>query len=182
MNCFDDGGGAADKPSDGEEVSAGSGGEELAAFMDGEGDNGGNGGKGGKGPSVLYRVLGDDEDPAQGLSPKDPNAKQPIWSHVLNGSKSWYADQYISTSGSLAKALELAAKRVGDRSIVEIDTSQVIGDIIDISTPRAARAQGLKGYAYGLALRWREVLIQGSVPPEAINWVRPLSDFTLFGP
>ncbi len=49
MQCISEGAqGAADKPTDGEEVSAGSGGEELAAFFEGEG----NGGSGGKGPGV----------------------------------------------------------------------------------------------------------------------------------
>ncbi len=49
MQCISEGAqGAADKPTDGEEVSAGSGGEELAAFFEGEG----NGGGGGKGPGV----------------------------------------------------------------------------------------------------------------------------------
>jgi hypothetical protein len=44
MQCISEGAqGAADKPTDGEEVSAGSGGEELAAFFEEEG-NGGNGG------------------------------------------------------------------------------------------------------------------------------------------
>jgi hypothetical protein len=61
MNCFDDGGGAADKPSDGEEVSAGSGGEELAAFMDDEGDGGGgNGGKGRLSPQEESAKGGED--------------------------------------------------------------------------------------------------------------------------
>jgi hypothetical protein len=127
---------------------------------------------------VLYRVLYPDEDPALGLVAKDPSATEPVWSHVLNGGKPWFKSQYISTSRSLAILLQFAARRGG--LIVEIDESQVIGDIIDISTPEGARAQDLSGKAYGLARHWREVLIRVSIPPEAINWVSPLSDFTLF--
>ncbi len=49
MQCISEGAqGAADKPTDGEEVGAGSGGEELAAFFEEEGD----GGNGGNGPGV----------------------------------------------------------------------------------------------------------------------------------
>lgn len=48
ISCFDDGGGAADKPSDGGEVvSDSTGAGELAALMDDEGGNGGDGGRGG---------------------------------------------------------------------------------------------------------------------------------------
>lgn len=49
ISCFDDGGGAAEKPTDGEAVSDSTGAGELAALMD---DEGGNGGNEGKGPSV----------------------------------------------------------------------------------------------------------------------------------
>jgi hypothetical protein len=129
---------------------------------------------------VLYRVLRDDENPAVGLFAKDPGANQPIWSHVLNGSKEWYSSQYISSTRNLAKAIELASSRNG--LIAAIDESKIIGTTIDISTPSAATAAGLGGRAYSLAIHWQEVLIAGEVPPGAVNWVRPVSDWTLWGP
>ncbi len=62
MQCISEGAqGAADKPTDGEEVSAGSGGEELAAFFEEEG----NGGNGGNGPGV-----GGDEPGGEQVQPE----------------------------------------------------------------------------------------------------------------
>ncbi|HJT59619.1 MAG TPA: RHS repeat-associated core domain-containing protein, partial [Ktedonobacteraceae bacterium] len=135
-----------------------------------------------EGPNLLYRVLRADEDPAIGLLSKDPNAAESIINHVLNGGKEGFESQFISTTKSLQVALKWAAK--GGNRIAEIDASKVLGDIIDISTREGTAANGISfpSRAYSYAISSREVLIAGSIPAEAINWVEDVSNWMLFPP
>lgn len=75
ISCFDDGGGAAEKPSDGEAVGDSTGAAELAALTDDEGDNGGNGGKGGN--------LGDQSsDLSESSTDLNPPSKRHYYNNV----------------------------------------------------------------------------------------------------
>jgi hypothetical protein len=58
---------------------------------------------------------------------------------------------------------------------VRIDVDQLQPDaagnrnVVDVSTPEGARANGLGGRARSNALSSREVLLEGRVPPEAMT-------------
>ena len=88
----------------------------------------------------------------------------------MNGSKSKFKSQYISTTTDINIAREWA-NQTGNR-IVEIDLSQVSGRVIDLSTD-VGRNTYLKGAtAKGFAKGSLEVLIEGFIPPEAIKLVK----------
>jgi RHS repeat-associated protein len=123
----------------------------------------------------LFRVLRSDEDPAAGLQPKNPNANEEVGRHIRFGSKAWFSSQFISTTNDLAVAAFWSNLTGG--SVAVIDSNLVEGTIIDVSTKEALAQQGItwpsSGTAYSYALASREVLIEGSVPSDAILWVLP---------
>ena len=122
------------------------------------------------GGGKVYRVIRPDENPAQGLTAKNPSATYTPEGHILNGSKSKFKSQYISTTTDINIAREWA-NQTGNR-IVEIDLSQVSGRVIDLSTD-VGRNTYLKGAtAKGFAKGSLEVLIEGFIPPEAIKLVK----------
>uniref|UniRef100_UPI000A4E00E6 RHS repeat-associated core domain-containing protein n=1 Tax=Herbidospora sakaeratensis TaxID=564415 RepID=UPI000A4E00E6 len=117
----------------------------------------------------VYRVIRPDEDPTVGLMPKDSTAKVSVDEHVRFGSRRDFVSQYISTTKNEAIARGWAA-RSGNR-IVAIDLGKVKGEIIDLSTyqDRAYHLLDWKGRGY--AMKSEEVLINGSVPPNAVRVV-----------
>jgi len=121
--------------------------------------------------SVLYRVLRSDEEPALGLFPKDPGANQPVIDHILQGSRPWFKSQFISTTNDLGVATKWAIK--DGLRIAEIDSTKVVGNVIDVSTREALEQYGITypSFAYSWARSSSEVLIEGSVPAEAITCV-----------
>ena len=117
--------------------------------------------------SPVYRVIRPDEDPKAGLYPKDPEANWSIDQHVRFGSDPDFQSQYISTTRSLSLA-RFWASRTGNR-IVAIDLSQVDGEVTDLSTYEGREYNLLDAKGRGYAMKSEEVLIQGSIPPEAIS-------------
>jgi hypothetical protein len=116
---------------------------------------------------VVYRNLRPDEDPANGLTAKNPNANYLPGGHVTNGSKVNFASQFISTTKSIAVANKWTAGRM-----VEIDLDKYLGQVLDLSTPEGRAANGVRGAtAARLAGNSAEVLLKGDVPPDAISWV-----------
>ena len=128
------------------------------------------------GGQKLYRTLRSDENPENGLSPKDPNASKSVFQHIRFGSQPGFQSQFISTTKNLGLALEWATKTGG--RIAQIDASKVPSNIIDVSTPEGLAQQGIysPSPAYSFARSSEEVLIDGSVPSDAIDWVADAED------
>jgi RHS repeat-associated protein len=124
--------------------------------------------------NIVYRVIRADENPALGLTAKDPLATYTPEGHVLNGSRPGFASQYISTTRELRVAEKWAAIS-GDR-IVGINLDAVDGPVINLSTP-AGRELYLNGItARNFAAASSEVLVEGSIPPEAVFEVPPIEE------
>jgi RHS repeat-associated protein len=134
-----------------------------------ENGGGGGGGEGAAGPTKVWRVIRPDEDPGKGLQAKNPAANYKPEGHVLHGSKQDFKSQYISTTTKPEVAAE-QAKKSGNR-VVEIDLTKVDSKKVDLSTD-AGRKEHLKGVtATNWAKKSGEVLVEKSVPPEAVREV-----------
>jgi RHS repeat-associated protein len=112
-----------------------------------------------EGGGIVYRGLAEGEDAAVGLVARNPNAGNDIVSHIAGLRDS----QWISTT----KSLEIAQEQFGEFGIVRIDLSKVASKVVDASA-------GIPGMPSNYMLsRWaqaaQEVLIQGSVPKDAIE-------------
>ena len=115
----------------------------------------------------IYRVLRDDEDPSDGLTAKDPTQTKSIQSHVGCGSRSGYQSQYISCTADYQAAVDWARGR--RRRIVQIDTHELMRQSIPIHNLSSADASVLPGVtARNFARRYREVLVERSIPASAI--------------
>lgn len=124
----------------------------AAGFLAAEGTAEGGG-------NIVYRGLAEGEDPAAGLSARNPAAGNDVVSHVAGARNS----QWISTT----KSLDIAQARFGENGVVQIDLSMVDSEIADLSN-------GIPGLSPNAMLsRWarnaQEVLVQGYIPPEAIT-------------
>jgi RHS repeat-associated protein len=174
MQCISEGAqGAADKPTDGEEVGAGSGGEELAALMDGEGDGGG----GGKEPSIgdnsgdsstttAYRV--------QGGGSKERITVTPEGNIQIKGKDMLYVN-----FGNYDRALEFLGKRSEDAYIVQFEVSNELVDVIRSEAKLQYRGVGREFPAnpqlvdpkypgqYGLPQEYFDLLIEFTIPGSA---------------
>jgi RHS repeat-associated protein len=111
-----------------------------------------------EGENIVYRGLAPGEDPARGLTARNPMAGNDVPSHVAGARDT----QWISTTKDLA----IARERFGQQGVVAIDLNRVSNQVVDAS-------DGIPGMNPNYMLsRWarknREVLIQGYVPPEAV--------------
>lgn len=126
---------------------------------------------------IVYRNLRPDEDPDSGLVARKPGRGMTPAGHVRNGSNSTFkGSQYISTTTDQAVADRW--RQPGQRTVA-IDTDLLEPDavgrmsVVDLSTPEAASAAGVRGPARNYANNSREVLLEGRVPPHAITSVCP---------
>lgn len=112
----------------------------------------------GEGPFV-YRGLAKGEDATSGLSARAPGAGNSEISHVAGKKQS----QWISTTKDEATALE----KYGEHGAVKIDLSKVTTNISDLSEgfPNGGRMSNW-------SKRDQEVLIQDSIPAEAIEKIK----------
>jgi len=115
-------------------------------------------GAGRGGESIVYRGLAKGENPAAGLTARNPDAGNNIASHVGGARNS----QWISTTKDKA----IAQERFGQHGVVAVDLSRVNSRVVDLSG-------GIPGLDPNFMLsRWaanaQEVVIQGRVPPQAI--------------
>ena len=129
---------------------------------------------------VVYRNLRPDENPQNGLSARQPGRDMSPAGHVMNGSRdNFKGSQYMSTTTDPAVAEQW---RKEGQAQVRFDTDNVVPDskgnlsIVDISDREKATQQGLKGRAVGYAAASKEVLVEGHVPPEALETVPPKED------
>jgi RHS repeat-associated protein len=120
----------------------------------------------------LGQILSSD-----GLSASLPGRDMSISGHIMNGSKDTFkGSQFISTTTDINVALK--NNQLG-QTLVKFDTNDVISDalgnknIIDVSTPLKAQSANLNGRPYNRALASKEVLIEGRVPANKIDIVKP---------
>lgn len=120
----------------------------------------------------LFRVLRDDENPANGLHPKDPNGTQTIESHVSYGS--YILSQYISTCADYISAVNWAHKdqnKTLTKRIAVIDANVLRSRNIKMTDLTKYNAYlGQKAYNY--ANCYNEVLVEGFIPSEAITNIK----------
>lgn len=119
----------------------------------------------------MYRALNESEVPGETLRAKAPEAEASIDSHVRNGSKPGYVDQFISATMDLQVALQ----RFGGAGapVVEIDLSKVSAPTINLANPDCREEVLESNYTKHLAERAAEVLIEGDVLPPAYQVIRP---------
>ena len=126
--------------------------------------------------SIVYRTIRDDENPANGLGAKNPNANYKVSGHIQNQSRQNLRTQYISTTRWFGEAEKYALQ--DECRMVEIDLDIVEDEgceVIDVSTKQRARdvmvtAKGTYPFrAVNFAANTEEVLIVGYVPCEAIE-------------
>ena len=126
---------------------------------------------GDSGQSKVYRVIRPDENPSVGLVAKKPNRGMTTTGHVVSGSRN-KGSQFISTTTDINVANKWANKS-GNR-IVEIDLGKLPDNakVYDLSTD-IGRTTYIKGStANRLAKASSEVLVEGTIPSEAIQVIR----------
>jgi RHS repeat-associated protein len=126
---------------------------------------------------IVYRNLRPEQDPSQGLDARWPGRGMTPIGHVMNASNpNFKGSQYMSATTDPAVT---AKWRQEGQTTVRFDTDHVVPDragnlsILDISDREKAIQNGLKGRTISRANSSKEVLIEGHVPPGAIEIVPP---------
>ncbi|MCZ7647426.1 MAG: hypothetical protein M5U26_19580 [Planctomycetota bacterium] len=109
--------------------------------------------------NFVYRGLALGEDAASGLVARAPGASNSVASHVA-GKR---ASQWISTT----RSFEIAKALFGEHGVVRIDLSK-IGNRPVVDLTKGIPGQSINTMHSRWAINAQEVLIQGSIPPEAI--------------
>lgn len=139
----------------------------------------------------VYRVLREDENPDKGIFAKAPDREHiTIAGHVNNGSKKTFkGSKYISTTKSFEVALENATKdimnagKAQDLRIIQIDLNKVPNTYYDLTDPdiQDKYLVNSKGEPWEKVRRYanksQELLIEYSIPPEAIKQLGRPSEF-----
>lgn len=122
-------------------------------------------------PSVVFRVLRADENPALGLFAKNPSANYTLQQHLMFGNT--LRTRFISATRSVSVA---RSRALGDQAVVvAIDLSRVSpSQVIDVSTIAAQRGLVTNPTARLYALESAEVIFIEQVPAEAILDYVPL--------
>ncbi|MEV3986226.1 polymorphic toxin-type HINT domain-containing protein [Nonomuraea sp. NPDC049758] len=107
-------------------------------------------------PGIVWKALAHGEDPALGLTARDPNAIVTPLSHVAGKRKS----PWISTSKLPSVAFD---KYNQGNGVVAIDLSKIPGAVVDVSPGSPG-----KGRIDSYAKKDQEVLIHGYIPSDAI--------------
>ena len=114
----------------------------------------------------AYRNPGSGQHPtalSTGFQPKNPNATYSPAFHVTRGSK--YPTQYISMTKSMQVARRWQEPGV---PVYVIDLSKVKGTIIDLTDDVVRNNLLRHPIANNLAKASAEILLEGTVPPDAI--------------
>lgn len=127
-------------------------------------------------PDIVYRNPSQriNEHPGAyelGFQPKDPNASYNVAYHISHGNK--VNTQYISTTRSLEIALK---NQVPGTPTYIIDLNLVPGSKYDFTDLTMVEAYLKNPYTRNLAVRAREVTIEGAIPPDAIIGMIELFD------
>jgi RHS repeat-associated protein len=117
-----------------------------------------------------YRGLRSDENPSDGLSPRNPNNRVSAIQHVRGGSRG-SGDQFISFTKDPVVAVNKYAG--GDPlRVVAVNPNGVTGTVYDLTSASVRRTVGMVPGtpAWNFAAADSEVLLEdGYVPPEAIS-------------
>jgi hypothetical protein len=116
-----------------------------------------------------YRSLNKGDVPSSGLRAKNPNANYTVEGHVLNASRFGFASQFISTTRSEAIARGKYGGDVPGGRTVKIDLRQVQGEVYDLTDSDCLDSLVRGSTAKNFARKDQEVLIEGFVPPSAIQ-------------
>ncbi|AXI07717.1 hypothetical protein CUC15_01390 [Oceanobacillus zhaokaii] len=142
--------------------------------------------------NTVYRVIREDEDSDKGIFAKAPEREHiTIAGHVNNGSKkNFKGSKYISTTKSFEVALENATKdimnagKAQDLRIVQIDLEKVTNTYYDLTDPEVQDKYlvNSKGEPWEKVRRYvnksQELLVEYSIPPEAIKLLGRPSEFS----
>lgn len=123
---------------------------------------------------ILYRLLRADEDPAEGLTAKNPNSDVNVNSHVLNGSYG-PGSRYISCSKTLERINEFASRSITfPRRIVRIEINENDPDIkriIDLTNFYELSQHVFTQQGINFARKFDEVLVEGRIRAECITFI-----------
>ena len=117
----------------------------------------------------AYRSLNAGDVPSRGLRAKNPNATYTVEGHVLNASRFGFASQFISTTRSEAIARGKYGGDLPGGRTVKIDLRQVQGEVYDLTDSDCLDSLVGGSTAKNFARKDQEVLIEGFVPPSAIQ-------------
>ena len=119
-----------------------------------------------EGSEILYRVLRPEENVAEGIVAKDPEATYSAAAHVSSGTR--LKTQYISTTKSLKVAMKYAKE--DKLRVIKIDLSKVKNTkIIDLTNPTVAKSLLKYPRTRNMATASQEVLVQGKIPSNALT-------------
>jgi hypothetical protein len=116
--------------------------------------------------TTVFRVLRPEEDPAAGLFPKDPSSTRSLDYHVRYGSGPGVRTRFISTTALRQVAVKWATK--DGRRIAVIDLSKVQGGVYDLTIAANRRRYLTNPVARNFAQASAEVVIEGTIPADAI--------------
>ncbi len=120
--------------------------------------------------NYVFRVIRPDESVKLGLFAKNPSATYTIEGHVLNGSRTDFKSQFISTTKDL-KVAKIWGNKTGNQ-IVKIDMKYIKGKVYDLSTKQGQKIYLKGNTAKNFANKSKEVLIEGSVPAKGVKSVK----------
>lgn len=122
---------------------------------------------------ILYRLLRADEDPAKGLTAKDPNSDVTVDFHVSYGSNG-SDSRYISCSKTLEGITEFASHSTTfPRRIVRIELNENDPDIniIDLTNYYKRIQHVFTQRGINFARKFDEVLVEGRIRAECITLI-----------
>lgn len=122
---------------------------------------------------ILYRLLRADEDPAKGLTAKDPNSDVTVDFHVSYGSNG-SDSRYISCSKTLEGITEFASHSTTfPRRIVRIELNENDQDIniIDLTNYYERIQHVFTQRGINFARKFDEVLVEGRIRAECITLI-----------
>lgn len=123
---------------------------------------------------ILYRLSRADEDPAKGLTAKDPNSGVTVDSHVSYGSHG-SDSRYISCSKTLEGINEFAShSRTFPKRIVRLKINEnhpEIKSIIDLTDSYELHRHVFTQQGINFARKFDEVLVEGRIRAECITLI-----------
>lgn len=124
---------------------------------------------------ILYRLLRADEDPAKGLTAKNPHSDVTVDFHVSYGSNG-PDSRYISCSKTLEGITEFASNSTTfPRRIVRIEINENNPDIkriIDLTNFHERNQHVFTQRGINFARKFDEVLVEGRIHAECLTFIK----------
>eukprot|EP01062_Namystynia_karyoxenos_P078170 TRINITY_DN8003_c0_g1_i3.p1 TRINITY_DN8003_c0_g1~~TRINITY_DN8003_c0_g1_i3.p1 ORF type:complete len:3424 (+),score=752.41 TRINITY_DN8003_c0_g1_i3:510-10274(+) len=121
--------------------------------------------------NIVFRALRPDENPYQGIHPKNPMSGRSLQDHIAHGSMPNVPSAFVSTSRDPASALRFASNYEEQESmrVCAINLAGIDKDCVrDVSTDTKCVQWDVHGRAKAHASRTHEVCVKGSIPADAI--------------